>query len=528
MVSAGTSYDTPAVHSGGPRLTLADCFVVIAVGLVATAVAVGLIAQFSVELVIAVAAAAATFVAMMAGHIGLRRVDRQRSDSDFAAMMGDGASGTLDRRPNARAAQGKAATGKAPADAGEDPVALKDMDLGNFRPRSPADLKASPAKASTADAEGGSIDEMIRRLADDIEAGRKSVADDADDATAARSDAAPPKPPTPAVTPAKAAAQPTQAQASGLPAADPSAVGQATPPPIPPTPQQAATAAPTLRPPTMVEAATPPATPSPDAVQVPTATAKLAAIADALSDEQLEVCLETINHLEDFRAQHYEVSVRLQLESGEVLDNDAFIAETRGTGLLPLLEAVKVSSTKRLAVQMIRRGRAGEFFSAIDGEALSDRQFSEDVDTITGGDAALAGRLVLAFSQADVRNLTPAQLFTLDSIAAQGFRFSIEDINDLDMDFEQLAARGFVFAKLDADVFLSGLPIGTSRIPAADICQHLAKAGLSLIVGKIKDETERAKIHGFGAVLGQGPLFGAPRPVRADVLKPAEQPARAV
>ena len=37
---------------------------------------------------------------------------------------------------------------------------------------------------------------------------------------------------------------------------------------------------------------------------------------------QLEVCLETINHLEDYRAQHYEVSVRLQLDGGEVLPLD--------------------------------------------------------------------------------------------------------------------------------------------------------------------------------------------------------------
>ena len=220
---------------------------------------------------------------------------------------------------------------------------------------------------------------------------------------------------------------------------------------------------------------------------------------------------------------HYEVSVRLQLADGEVLNNDAFIAETRGTGLLPLLEAVKVSSTKRVAVQMIRRGRSGEFFSTVDGEALADRQFSEDVDTITGGDPTLAARLVLAFTQSDVRSLTPAQLFTLESIAALGFRFSIEGISDLDMDFEELAGRGFVFAKLDADVFLNGLPIGTTRVPASDICHHLAKAGLSLIVGKINDETARAKILGFGAVLGQGALFGAPRPVRADVLRPGEQ-----
>ncbi|MFT5511588.1 MAG: cyclic-di-GMP phosphodiesterase TipF (flagellum assembly factor), partial [Hyphomicrobiaceae bacterium] len=126
-------------------------------------------------------------------------------------------------------------------------------------------------------------------------------------------------------------------------------------------------------------------------------------------------------------------------------------------------------------------------------------------------------------TQNDVRNLTPAQVSTLESIAALGFRFSIEDITELDMDFEQLAGRGFKFVKLDADVFLAGLPTGTIRVPSQDICSHLAQSGLSVIVGKISDETARAKILGFGAIFGQGSLFGAARPVRADMLRPSEQ-----
>jgi len=253
-----------------------------------------------------------------------------------------------------------------------------------------------------------------------------------------------------------------------------------------------------------------------------TAAGRLAAIADALSDEQMDVFLETINGLDDYRARHYQVSVRLRLGNGETLDGGQMISETRGSGLLALIEAVKVSSAKRVAVQMIRRGRTGEFFSVVDGEALQTGQFSEDMQTIVGGDPDLASRLVLSFSQADARTFTPAQWESLREIADLGFRFSIEDITDLDMDFERLAINGFAFAKLDAEVFLEGLPIESGRVPAADICRYLSGAGLALIVSRIEDETTRAKIMGFGALFGQGPLFGAPRPVRQDVLRQGE------
>lgn len=561
MVSADIYQDTPSFEADAPRITLGDYFVVVAAGVVVMALAAGLMAQLGTGILIAVAIAATTFVALMAGHFALRRADGRLNTQSVTEPASDvDHTKQLDRRladvgaarsklpstmavkkqPTPKTSADHAVAEAVPAGGKEkslkvaakatdsDGVALKDMDLGNFRPRSPADLAQPSQKPTTGDPDSnGSIDDMIKRLADDIEAGRKPVSDvgqtlPTDQVKSGSPDAA-------------SSAALAQAALAGLSVAASPAdtvvkqssapIAATLPPPIPPIGAAAVSSSASMprHAPTMIEAATPPALPTQSPKGPQSATAKLAAIADALSDEHMDVFLETINDLEDYRAEHYEVSVRLRLGDGNVLDNSAFIEETRGTGLLPLLEAVKVSSTKRLAVQMIRRGRTGDFFSTVDGEALADQQFGEDIDTITAGDAGLASRLVLAFTQNDVRNLTPAQVSTLESIAALGFRFSIEDITELDMDFEQLAGRGFKFVKLDADVFLAGLPTGTIRVPSQDICSHLARSGLSVIVGKISDETARAKILGFGAIFGQGSLFGAARPVRADMLRPSEQ-----
>ncbi|MBU2533134.1 MAG: EAL domain-containing protein [Alphaproteobacteria bacterium] len=547
MVSAADTHDLPMRQSARTKggFTLGDVFVYAAISIVALAFGVGLIQQFGMTEPVAMGGAAFTFVVMLAGHNALRRAEAgvgletshhepgPLAEPAPASRASERLAGLL--KPSASERRGKSATEESQAEAMEssdigrvdmgrvemgladmgladnlalsgaertgaatarlaaapDYAALQDLDLGKFRPRAPADF--AKGMATPAPQASGDIDAMIKRLANDIETGRKALM--------------------------------SAPKRSTMPDADNRRPGPVpAPPPLPaiqPAPPMASHRA---KPPTMVEAARELA-PSkrPPTLQPPSASARLAAIADALSDEQMDVFLETINGLEDYRAQHYEVSVRLRVAADDVLENEAYISETRGTGLLPLLEAVKVSSTKRLAVQMIRRGRTGAFFSVIDGEALSDSQFGEDVDTIAGGDPTLASRLVLAFTQADVRSLTPAQRLTLDGIAALGFRFSVEAITDLDMDFEDLAARGFGFAKLDADVFMQGLPIGTAMVPATDICRHLEKSGMQLIVGKIADEEVRARLVGFGASLGQGKLFGAPRPVRADVLRPSEQ-----
>jgi cyclic-di-GMP phosphodiesterase TipF (flagellum assembly factor) len=101
-------------------------------------------------------------------------------------------------------------------------------------------------------------------------------------------------------------------------------------------------------------------------------------------------------------------------------------------------------------------------------------------------------------------------------MAAIGLKFALRDVTDLDMDFERLKQHGFDFIKLDASVFLDGLPTPDGRIPAADICRHLSGVGLGLIVGGIVEERDLAKILGFGALLGQGALFGGPRSVEIE------------
>ena len=85
------------------------------------------------------------------------------------------------------------------------------------------------------------------------------------------------------------------------------------------------------------------------------------------------------------------------------------------------------------------------------------------------------------------------------------------------MDFEGLKSAGFEFVKLDAAVFLDGLAFEGVVVPADDLCRHLSDVGLALVVSHIKDELALAKVLGFGVLLGQGELFGRPRPVDVDV-----------
>ncbi|WP_334150609.1 EAL domain-containing protein [Hyphomicrobium sp.] len=277
----------------------------------------------------------------------------------------------------------------------------------------------------------------------------------------------------------------------GAPSAPP--VEAAAPPPLPPF----------VRP-----AAPRPASP---------ADARARLMADAISAGRIEVALEPILGLEDQQTRHYEISVRLRDADGNPLEVTPDGPDLRGTGLLPLFDGVRVVRTAAIARRLEERGKGGSVFSAFSGESVADEHFLGELAETLHLRASLASQLVLSFTQTDVRAFSTPEWDSLADMRALGFRFAISHMTDLDMDFEALAEQGFVFAKLDASVFLNGLRAPSGHIPSSDVCRHLAKHGLTLVVERIDDDALLARLFGFGVLLGQGRLFGGARPVRADI-----------
>ncbi|WP_072392619.1 EAL domain-containing protein [Hyphomicrobium sp. CS1GBMeth3] len=248
------------------------------------------------------------------------------------------------------------------------------------------------------------------------------------------------------------------------------------------------------------------------------ADARARLMADAISAGRIDVSLEPILGLEDQQTRHYEVSVRLRDADGNPLEVSANGPDLRGTGLLPLFDGVRVTRTAAVARRLEERGKGGSVFSAFSGESVADEHFLGELAETLHQRAQLASQLVLSFTQSDVRGFSTPEWDSLADMRALGFRFAITHLTDLDMDFEALAEQGFVFAKLDAAVFLDGLRAPSGFLPSSDVCRHLARHGLTLVVERIDNDEQLARVFGFGVLLGQGQLFGGARPVRADVV----------
>ena len=252
---------------------------------------------------------------------------------------------------------------------------------------------------------------------------------------------------------------------------------------------------------------------------------RLAEIAKAIETKNMDVLLSPIVGLGDYAVTHFEVSVRLRATDGAPLERPEEALTLAGNHLLALFDAERLSRTAAVAELLESRGKNGSIMTAASGASMSDTNFLETFARVYETRNSISGQLVLTFSQADVEAFGNGTWQALSDMHSFGFRFALDHVTHLGMDFEHLAQCGFTFVKLPAKIYLKGLPSDSGFITVNDICRHLARCGLTLVVESVDDEALLARVFGFGALFGQGQLFGAPRQISLDSLSPAQSAA---
>lgn len=247
---------------------------------------------------------------------------------------------------------------------------------------------------------------------------------------------------------------------------------------------------------------------------------RVAEIAAAIEQRRMDVYLNPIVGLGDYAVTHFEVDVRLRAEGGGYIDAAEQTLRLQSTDMLALFDIERLERTAQVAEQLDARGKPGSVLSPATGQSMSDGDFLEAFARTFEARTAISNQLVLTFTQADVAAFGPSTWQALSDMASFGFRFALQEVTHLSMDFAALAERGFAFVKLPASAFLDGLPAGHGLVPPADICRHLAGSGLTLVVESIDDDQLLGRVFGFGALFGQGSLFGGSRQITLNALGP--------
>lgn len=121
-------------------------------------------------------------------------------------------------------------------------------------------------------------------------------------------------------------------------------------------------------------------------------------------------------------------------------------------------------------------------------------------------------------------------------LADLGFRFSIDKVQMLDLDFADLQRSDVKFIKVGADLLIeqlldqdAGAALPSLRdIRADDFAALSRRYGLEIIAEKVEHERQVPDILELDIAMGQGHLFGEPRAIKEQVLAEADAPSEFV
>src|SRR5207237_8054429 len=241
-------------------------------------------------------------------------------------------------------------------------------------------------------------------------------------------------------------------------------------------------------------------------------------IARAVEANRVDLFLQPIVTLPQRKVRYYEALTRLRDDDGTLFAPEDFQSYAENSGLMPAIDNLMVFRCVQVVRRLSTKNREVGLFCAISGSTLINALTFREITDFLEANRVLAPHLVFELSQFAVRAMGPIEQECLATLAELGFRFSMGHVADLRIEPRELAERGFRFIKVPAARLLSRAATAGDIHPA-DFSDLLGRFGIDLIAEKIEGETTVVDLLDYDVRFGQGFLFSAPRPLRAEVLQ---------
>lgn len=259
----------------------------------------------------------------------------------------------------------------------------------------------------------------------------------------------------------------------------------------------------------------------------------LETVRSALADNRVDLYLQPVVGLPQRRTMYYESFSRLRDETGRIMMPAEYLAVAEPEGLVTSIDNLLLFRCVQIVRRLAKQDRKVGIFCNVSTASLADETFFPQFLELLSANRDLAGALIFELGQAafDARGATEAR--NMAKLADLGFRFSLDKVVNLDFDFHDLARSDVKFVKIAAKVLLEEMVERDDRLvlkslpdlAAEDFAALTRRYGVEIIAEKVESERQIVDILELDISLGQGHLFGEPRPIRDQVLAEADPPA---
>ncbi|MBR9826033.1 MAG: EAL domain-containing protein [Alphaproteobacteria bacterium] len=249
-------------------------------------------------------------------------------------------------------------------------------------------------------------------------------------------------------------------------------------------------------------------------------------VRDALADNRVDLYLQPIVTLPQRRTAFYEGFTRLRDETGRVITPAAFIEAAEQAGLMTEVDNLLLFRCVQIVRKLTGHDRKVAMFCNISLNSLADETFFPTFLDFIRQHRALASALIFEISQRafDERDSIAAR--NMARMVDFGFRFSVDQVTNLDMDLDQMQRAGVRFIKVSGERLLDAIDgfkpiagVSAGDIAPQDIASIFARNGIDLIAERIEEESTVVEVLELDIAFGQGHLFGTPRQVKEEALE---------
>jgi cyclic-di-GMP phosphodiesterase TipF (flagellum assembly factor) len=263
-----------------------------------------------------------------------------------------------------------------------------------------------------------------------------------------------------------------------------------------------------------------------------TTTELLETVRLALTENRVDLFLQPVVALPQRRTVFYESFSRLRDKRGRVMMPAEYLEVAEPDGLVSVIDNLLLFRCVQIVRRLARQDRKVGIFCNISLSSLSDEAFFPQFREFMAENRDLSGALIFELGQDSFEARGPVAARNMALLTELGFRFSLDKVTNLDLDFQELAQADVRYLKIGADVLLDQLLDVEGRtslrslrdLDAADFADLARRYGVDIIAEKVESERHVIDVLELNIAYGQGHLFGEPRAIRDSVLTATAPP----
>jgi len=248
-----------------------------------------------------------------------------------------------------------------------------------------------------------------------------------------------------------------------------------------------------------------------------------AAVLEAIKERSTELHLQPVFDLATRKVRYLEALTRLRTADDRLIPPDDFVPVAEAEGVMPQVDNMMLVKS----VQLLRRlgpDSVDGVFCNLSTQSLLDSEFYPELIEFMEENSGLSESLFFEFAEKALLALSPNGLENLNALGRLGFRFSLNHVADLDIDYAGLRDNYFRFVKIPASM-LDGMD--EAGISARQLKRELEAFGLTLVVERLEDASSLDRLKDFGVELAQGHGLAAPKPFGSEVLRGLDETSAA-